>query len=395
MIVQLLLVSQLSFSQYELKEIPRNHTGCKLVILSFSSSEGEKGITVYEYGTDGLISTSKWTLLDKSRSSINYYKNDNDGNIIEKYREFSDKITSIQTFEYDSDNRLKVENFNRSDGISYHVTYTYNNQGRIEAANCYGLHGWFNGRISFSYNERGLLDNGKLSQDGFEVGFIKFTHDEQERLIEEYWEIPDSYNQTFTFEYTNLDIAYSSSNVFITNTSNYKIIGEEYDFNKEYGGPSLYYYSTGGKLEKKNFKVNDKIRTKTTYEYNPSGLLTQSLRIFNDGTKTLFKYKFNNDRKLSDRIYYQNDSIIGKEHYEYSNSLLVKGDYLNFDTWLTGSLTFEHDSEGNLTQGFFNGEDGFDADIYFSYDDHFNITKIHWEFSFGKTQTSSFKYEEK
>lgn len=70
-----------------------------------------------------------------------------------------------------------------------------------------------------------------------------------------------------------------------------------------------------------------------------------------------------------------------------------KSEYKNFDYWLNGSLSFKHDENGFLKTVFFKGKDGFDAQIFFTTNEDGNITKIHWEFSFGKTQTYEFEYE--
>jgi len=60
-----------------------------------------------------------------------------------------------------------------------------------------------------------------------------------------------------------------------------------------------------------------------------------------------------------------------------------------------GKITFEYDSENKLKSGFFKGENNFDADLSFEVDKNENLTKIHWDFSFGKTQTYEFKYNKK
>ena len=65
--------------------------------------------------------------------------------------------------------------------------------------------------------------------------------------------------------------------------------------------------------------------------------------------------------------------------------------YKNFDSWLTGAITFEYNKNGNLSRGHFKGEK-VDAEIFIENDDFGNISKIHWVFSFGKTQTYTFQY---
>ncbi|MCP4724761.1 MAG: hypothetical protein GY863_06980, partial [bacterium] len=82
------------------------------------------------------------------------------------------------------------------------------------------------------------------------------------------------------------------------------------------------------------------------------------------------------------------------ETYTYStDGKLRKAIYDNFDYWLNGIILYEYDDKNNISRGSFKGKDGYNADISFTCDDDGNITKIHWEFSFGKTQTYTFEYE--
>ncbi len=197
----LLLGAQLVFPQYGAKEIQVLINGHQLIQLPFESSSGEKAISVFKYNTEGKLIQSEWTLLDHSRSSVNSYKYDTKGNIVEKNRVFSDGITSTKSFEYDNNNHLIIENFKRSDGVVNLVRYKFNIQGNVEIAEWQGLHGWFNGTINFFYDEGGLLTNGKFIQEGKEVGSINYTYDESLNLVEEYWEFPGSYSVKFNFKY--------------------------------------------------------------------------------------------------------------------------------------------------------------------------------------------------
>ncbi|HUX97664.1 MAG TPA: hypothetical protein VMV47_18170 [Bacteroidales bacterium] len=201
MSVLLIIISNTSFSQYNLKELQRRFAECGFSGMPYSSSSGENGISLFEYGEDGRLSRSTWKQLDNSRSSVNIYKYDFNGNIIEKYREFSDGLTSTETFEYDSDNQLLTEKFHRSDGYSNKANYLYNAEGEVIKAEWEGYHGWFTGQISFVYDSTGKLSKGSIIQDKKVIGFINFSYDSEARLIEEYWEFTGNYNQTFTFEY--------------------------------------------------------------------------------------------------------------------------------------------------------------------------------------------------
>ena len=73
----------------------------RLIKLHYENSNGEKGITIYEYDTDGIAQTATWKLLDGSRYSRNYHTYDHSGNLVRKYREFSDGLTSNTIYEYE------------------------------------------------------------------------------------------------------------------------------------------------------------------------------------------------------------------------------------------------------------------------------------------------------
>jgi len=389
-----MFISISCFSQYNLKEINIGSQQPKLLKMPYTNSNGEQGITTFEYDKNGKLIKSNWKLLNNSRSSNNYYTYDERDHIIKKYREFSDGQTSSEDFVYDEKNRLISEDFRRSDGFTYSLKYQYNEQDQAIIVKVSNYHGWLTGEIHYSYDKKGRIEKGLIFRNGDEIGFVNFKYNSQNMLIEEYWEFSGSYNQSFRFEYAEkASTAYTSSNVFITNTGHYKIVSEDYTFNNENGGPSIYYYGSDGKLEKKIFKVNDQVKSSTTYFYDKDGLLTHSIRKLNNGQENTFRYTYNENRQLTDRINYLNDSVIGEEHYTYINGQLAEGIYKNFDYWLNGSLSFQYDAGGNLSKGFFKGSDGYDADIFFTHDNNANITKIHWVFTFGKTQTYNFGYE--
>ena len=201
LIIQFTITSNTSFSQYNLKELQRRYSESGFSSMPYSNSYGENGISLFEYGEDGRLNKSLWKLIENSRSSVNHYKYDINGNIIEKYREFSDSVTSTETFEYDLDNHLLTESFVRSDGFTCSVRYEYNSMGIAVRAYWTNYHGWFNGHISFSYNDSGQVTEGKIVEGGVEIGFINFKYDNSDRLVEEYWEFSENYNQTFTYEY--------------------------------------------------------------------------------------------------------------------------------------------------------------------------------------------------
>ena len=370
----------------------------RLLKLHYENSNGEKGITTHFYNDFGVNNMARWELLDGTRYSDNYHTYDKNGNLVRKYREFSDSLTSNLIYKYENHGKLVSEFFTRSDGVNGEVHYSYDNNGKLIEADCKGLNGWFYGQISYEYNERGGKKRGIIRVKDKAAGTIEYKYDKQDNLSREYWDFPGSWNQTFKYEYEqfepNNQMAYTSSNVFIRNTFNYKIVSENYDYNSETGGPSIYEYGEDGKLERKIYKLSDDLKTETFFEYNEKGILIKSIRNYSDGLTGVFKYEFDGNRKLLNRYFERSDGVKGNERYEYDGKgVLIKALYDNFDTWLNGTIFFESDNKGILTSGTFKGNDGFDAKIKFMNDGNKNISKIHWDFSFGKTQTYSFEYE--
>jgi len=115
----------------------------QLFQLYYEDSSGEKGLTTFNYNDEGILEKAIWEFSDGTRTSLNIYKHDAKGNLINKTREFSDSLTSNQSYEFDEKGNLIVEYFERSDSVSGITTYEYNKKGRLEKANCNGLNGWF------------------------------------------------------------------------------------------------------------------------------------------------------------------------------------------------------------------------------------------------------------
>jgi len=169
---------------------------------------------------------------------------------------------------------------------------------------------------------------------------------------------------------------------------------EDYDFNNESGGPSHYKYDDEGKLTEKIFERTDGLKTVTSYQYDNRGNLTKSHRKYHNGDVANFTYTFDFLGRLTKRAFKHSSGGEGYEEYSYDRlGRLEKAIYKNMDSWLNGAITFTHDSWGRLSKGQFKGEDGFNADLAFTTDDHGNVLRMHWKFTFGKTQTYSFKYE--
>ena len=136
------------------------------------------------------------------------------------------------------------------------------------------------------------------------------------------------------------------------------------------------------------------MKTVTTYEYDEKGLLMKSFRNYSDGRKAEFSYHYNENKQLIRRLFFASNGFEGSEAYKYNeNGALKSAKWDKFDTWLTGTITFEYDSNNRLKSGSFKGENNFDADLSIEVDKKGNLTKIHWNFSFGKTQTYWFKYK--
>ena len=177
----------------------------RLIELHYENLSGEKGLTTFFYSGKGMMNQAHWELLDRSRSSENYYTYDEERNLITKYREFSDSITSNQLYKYDKKGDLISEHFNRSDGVTGTTDYEYDKYDKLIKANCNGLAGWFYGIINYEYDANEIKTKGIIEKDEELIGNIYFEHDEAGNLIKEYWEFPDSWSQTFMYEYEKIE----------------------------------------------------------------------------------------------------------------------------------------------------------------------------------------------
>lgn len=370
----------------------------RLLRLHYSSSNGEKGVTTFEYDGGGLAYKALWQLLDGSRNSLNLYTFDHRGNVIKKHRRFSDNITSTQIFEYNAEGQLTKERFDRSDGVNGITFYYYDAAGKRIKADCRGLNGWFFGIIKYKHASNGRKIAADIEDKEQKIGTIKYTYDEQNNLIREYWDLSGKFDQTFTYEYDSYsdkpENPFTSSNVFININSGYKVIKEEYDYSNQSSGPSYYKYDQD-KLAEKVFTRSDGLQTVTHFFYDGDNKLIKSLRIYSPEKSAIFTYSYNNQRKLTARENLQTDGTAMQENYQYDkDGRLIRAKWKNFDTWLTGTMTFAHDRQGSLKQGRFQstGEKNFTADIFFLYDNNRNLSSIHWDFSFPATQTYNFEY---
>ncbi len=375
-----------------------NRQDLRLLKLHYSNSLGEKGVTTFNYDHDGKMNKALWRLINGKRNSLNYYEYNTSGLLIKKYREFSDKKTSVQTFKYDSDEKLVFEDFSRSDGVKGQVYYIYDESGGLIHADCRGLNGWFHGVIHYKYDGNGRKVSADIEQKGAKKGFIDYTYNNSGLLLREYWSFTGKWNQTFNYEYEKvpdiLHLPFTSSNPFVNINTGYKISREEYDYSGKTGGPSLYEY-IGNKLVKKVFIRSDGVKTETFYFYGWDNKLIASLRRYADGRSSVFTYSYNKKRQLTNRKGIGTDGFRSEENYEYDSNGKLKGaEWTNFDNWLTGSILFSHDQFGNISAGEFTGtgDKKFNGDIKFEHDKNENLSFIHWRFSFPGTQTYKFSY---
>lgn len=368
----------------------------RLHILHFENSSGEKGMTTFAYDNLGLNIGAKWELLNGNRWSENYHTFDSNGNLILKYREFSDSLISYTWYTYNEKNLLIKEKFFRSDSVQGETYYNYDKNGRLLNMDCQGLNGWFYGTIEMIYNEEAIRFSASIKNGGTEIGFINYDY-ENDLLTKEYWEFKQGYNQSLRYEYEAYQKpkqkAYASSNVYITNVLNYKLILEDYDYNNHGGGPSYFEYDENGKLVKKTFVRTDSLKTITDFEYLENGLLSKSIRNYNSGEKGIFMYTFNGNRRIIKKTFSLPGNIEGYEKYEYNGKMqLLKAELKNFDTWITGVIDFKYDEFGTLKNGVFKGEK-FDANIHFRFDENNNVIEYIWEFSYGASQNYNFTYK--
>ncbi len=371
----------------------QNSDNFRLITLKYSNSSGEKGITHFEYNALGQLALSRWENFNGERSSINKYKLNKKGEVIEKTREFNDSLSSIQTFEYNLCGKILRESFFRSDGVSGEVTYSYDEHGKLSSAHCQKMNGWFTGDIQYVYNSYDVLDEALIQRDGQTIGAINYRYDIDGNLLLEKWDFNGLWEQIFIYEYIETpDTVFLYSNPFVINRGFFRIEEEFYSYDGGNEGPSKYLYS-GNKLITKTFERSDGMNTVTHYHYDESGILLSSDKVYSDGKTAEFFYTFNDNRKLTRRWFRRSDGLEGDEVYSYDvEGRLIMARYEKMDAWLTGTMAISHDSNGLPIKGFFKGDENFDADVYFIYDEYRNLVKVQWDFSFGKSQIYTFKY---
>jgi len=366
----------------------------RITKLEYENSGGEKACTYFKYDNNGILIKAFWILDDKSRSSANFYEYDSNGWLISAYREFSDGLTSFELFSYDSIGNKISEHFYRSDSVSGFATYQYEDN-YLKQADFKNHKGWLSGTMMYQYNELKKKINAVLVKDGKTICHVNYEYDDNNNLTEELWDFQGQWKQTFKYYYEKKDISknyYSSP--FLTTKGSYRICKENYTFNNEIGGPSIYYYNAEGLLHKKVFIRSDSIATTTFYEYDPERKLITSKRNYSDGSAAVFNYVYDENSNLVFRSYNREDTLTGFESYLYnSEGDLIKAYIKNFDNWLTGIIYYNLEETGRITGGEFKGENGFDALITFNYNNKDLLSEIIWEFTFDKFQKYTFEYE--
>jgi erythromycin esterase len=361
--------------------------------MKYSNSSGEEGLTIYHYRRDGILQTEVWMLSDHSRHSANFYQFDSSGFAVEKYREFSDGLTSTENFENDDTGRRLKETFSRSDGISGTAQFQWNDEGLLIATDCDKYKGWFSGRIDYRY-EGEKLTGAAITRQEQVIGHIDYTYNHAGHLIREFWDFGGQWDQTFAYEYEPVPHRlFAASSPLMNRNTRFRVTSESYDFNQEKSGPSVYEYDSTGKLQNKIFTRDDGLTTETTYTFDQAGNLETSHRVYHDGQTADFSYTFDDALRMTGKKFRRSDGQEGFESYSYDHlGRLAKADFQNVDFWLNGTIEFSYDNWGYPEAGHFAGKDGYDAELAIETDANGNVLTVHWIFSFGKTQTYNFKY---
>ncbi len=366
----------------------------KIIKLHYENSSGEKGITNFQYDKQNKLIKAIWSLDDNSRNSNNYYEHDSKGNLISAFRDFSDGLTSFERFNYDSAGNKVSEYFYRSDSISGSASYVYKNNQLLQST-LINYKGWLSGKLEFQYNTKNQKEKGILLKDRNVICEIYYKYDSIGNLIREFWDFNGRWSQTYNYTYQKKkQPSQFYSSPFLSSKSSFRINKENYTFNNEIGGPSLYYYNEQGLLTRKVFIRSDSLRTDTFYEYDSERKLVASKRIYSDSSVAMFTYVYDENKKLILRNFFMADTLYGFESYLYnSEDNLIKAYLKNFDGWLNGTINFKSDELGNIITGEFIGQNDFDATIFFLYNQESLVSEIKWEFSFGKYQEYNFEYE--
>jgi erythromycin esterase len=389
----LIWMAGLSVADADAQFLPRPEAS-RPTRMNYSNSSGEEGRTVYQYRRDGVLDSEIWMLKDHSRHSANYLVYDKAGLVTLKYREFSDGLTSTETYEYDEAGRCMKETFARSDGLGGSAGYQWDDAGLLVAADCDKYKGWLSGRIEYTH-DGGRLVGAIIVRDEQTIGAVSYKYNHVGCLVSEVWDFNGRWSQKFEYDYEPVPArVFAAANPLMMRNTRFRVAGEDYDFNSEGGGPSTYSYDEQGRLEMKTFERNDGLKTETTYAYDDEqGNLLTSHRAYHDGRTADFAYSYDAARRLTRKSFRRSDGQEGFEAYTYDRfGRLDRADYQQVDFWLNGIITFSYDDWGRLSEGHFAGRDGFDAELGFTTDSNGNVLEIVWTLSSGMTQTYRFNY---
>lgn len=369
--------------------------GFRLSRLLYENTLGERASTQFYYDADGHCASGWWELADKSKHSTNTYQYNHLGLLVTAYREFSDNLSSFETYTYDARGNCTGERFCRSDRVRGSTAYHYDPQGRRVRAVFRHHKGWLDGEAEYHYDQRGRVSSATLLADGDTTGNITYEYDRHGNLTREIWQFAQGWAQTFMYEYVPATCRiWALPNPLLTNTCEYRVVREEFSFNDTLSGPSTYEYAPEGFLVRKTFSRSDGLKTVTTFEYDTQRRLKHAVRRGGDGGDSEFTFEYDRAGNLLLRTQLSGGVAVSCESWQYDGHGRLQREVLqNVDGWLTGVITFTSDAHGRLQSGQFRGHGAIAATVDYVYDEHACLCQVHWRFSFGSAQRYRYEYE--
>lgn len=370
----------------------------KLLELKYSNSQGEEGITYFNYNWKGSLDRSLWQLVDGSRNSVNFYSYDTQNRLIKKNREFSDGLKTEECFIYDDEGSLIKESFRNSKGITGETNHYYDNEKKLIKSVCKGDKGWFYGTIIYKYSKNGLKVKGEITKDDLNMGQINYSYNNTGLLEKEVWDFSNKWSQTFSYHYQNKMTTQKpspkNSNIYLNFQGVSNLDKEYYSFGEnETTGVSSFKYDDLNRICEKTYLRSDGVTTKTYFFYDLNNVLVKSLRVYQDKKSGIFSYRYDKNNNLVERNYLDVLGNKGSEKYFYKNNQLFKAELKNFDNWISGIIEYKY-KDNKLVSGTFKEENKkFDAQIFFLYNQNSLLKSIEWKFSFNKSQEYKFEYE--
>ncbi len=385
------------FAHGQLRETAFSQPDIHLLRLHYQNSSGEEGVSVFDFDEKGHITKGLWYLLNGKRNSVNFYDVDKNGRVIEKFRIFSDGFTSTTFYVYDAQNHITEEIFSRSDGVKGSAQFFYNETGALEKSVFNNTQGWLSGTVIYAYGKKGHCTKADIYQKEQKVGEIEYTYNEDDLLEREHWDFNGRWSQTFLYEYDDYSrsepFSFTPSNPFLSESPLYKLSQEKYTYSDEFNGCSYFEYDKSRLVRKIYYSQGKSVVTVTHLYYDGNRKLINALRRYADGRSAVFIYSYNDKRKITEKkaLFTNGDMIL--ENYAYNeNGRLAEAQLTNFDSWINGTITFQHNEKGRITLGKFQGRDDVRADIDFSYHDNGMLSKIIWHFNSGDFQQYLFGY---